>query len=101
MWDETARQRLRPQCGTRTWVGSFRRWPAVVAAVLGGLMGPAPSAYAAALSPISKGPYLQELGPTSVVVRVEVDPPAAVDVEVSPVGLDAAGPVSVKHDPAA
>ncbi len=73
----------------------------MVAAVLGGLMELGPSAYAAALSPISKGPYLQELGPTSVVVRVEVDPPASVDVEVSPVGLDAAGPVSVKHDPAA
>jgi MYXO-CTERM domain-containing protein len=41
---------------------------------------------ATSLSPITKGPYLQELGPTSVVVRVEVDPPAPVDVEVVPRG---------------
>jgi hypothetical protein len=50
-------------------------------------------------SPMRKGPYLQELGPSSVVVRVEVDPPAPADLEVSADTGDAGGatPVVV-HD---
>jgi hypothetical protein len=35
--------------------------------------------------PFAKGPYLQELAPDGVTVRVEVDPPQPVSLEVSPV----------------
>ncbi len=42
----------------------------------------APCALAAPLSPFAKGPYLQGLSSHGVVVRAEVDPPAALSVHV-------------------
>jgi 3',5'-cyclic AMP phosphodiesterase CpdA len=102
MWDERARQ-----CGTRDSVRTCSgRLRAAAAALLTGALaglGIVGEARAAALSPITKGPYLQELGPTSVVVRVEVDPPAPIDLEVSPLaaadgGTRDGGAVVIKHD---
>jgi len=46
----------------------------------------APSAEA--LGPVTKGPWIQKVGPTSAVIRVEVDPPAPVTLEL---GMSAAG----------
>ena len=43
-------------------------------------------AHAAPLSPLVKGPYVQELASTSVVVRAEVDPPAPVTVRLESPG---------------
>jgi predicted phosphodiesterase len=37
----------------------------------------------AAPTPILKGPYLQELGPSGVTIRAELDPPSSVTVEAS------------------
>jgi hypothetical protein len=63
------------------------------ACALGGLAAPASAA-----GPITKGPWMQHITPTSAVVRVEVDPPAPVTLEVglsTAVGSTDAGAGSV------
>jgi hypothetical protein len=61
-----------------------------------GLAG-APDARASSLSPFTKGPYVQSVSATSAEVRVEVDPPAPVTLDLG----DAAAPGKIEHKTAA
>src|SRR5262249_23147978 len=58
----------------------------ICVAAFGAIALGASRARSAPASPIAKGPYLQDLEPTSVVVRAEVSPPAAATLEVREAG---------------
>lgn len=84
-------RKLKQRCNQTCAVRVAESWRAIVArsvAVGAGVavLVTADFADGAPLSPIVKGPYLQELSSTEVVVRAEVDPPGPVTVRIESPG---------------